>query len=107
MRQSLSDLRPAVRAASAAVVLSVVLVVVAVVDQAGGRALAAHAAAMYAPAGARVSPGLLYGLVYTVAAIDVLLWLLVFRVVLARRRTATVVAGIVAVVLARRVGSGR
>jgi hypothetical protein len=82
MRQSLS------LSVVSAVGLSLVLVVVAVVDQVGGHGLADHAAAIYAPAGTKAAPGLLYGLVYTVAAVDVMLWFLVFRAVRARRRWA-------------------
>lgn len=100
MRQSLSDLRPAVRTATAAVALSVVLAVVAVVDQLGGRALADHAAAMYAPSGKEVPAGLLYGLVYTVAVIDVLLWFVVVRAVRARRRFASGIAVVVVAITA-------
>ena len=51
-----------------------------------------HAAAMYAPYGKRPDPNLLYGLVYTVAAVGALLWLLVIRAVRSRRRSAPVLA---------------
>jgi hypothetical protein len=64
--------RAASRAVLLAIVLSAVLVVAAIVDQAGGRSLADHAAAIYAPYGKRPDPSLLYGLVYTVAAAGVL-----------------------------------
>jgi hypothetical protein len=89
MRQSLSDSRPEARATTAAVVLSVVLMAAAIIDQVGGRGLAEHAAAMYAPVGKQPAPGLLYGLVYTVAVVEVVLWFVVHRVVRARRRFAS------------------
>ena len=115
MRQSLSE-NPNVnahppegatrnwRAASCAVllaiVLSAVLVVVAIIDQAGGRSLAELAAAIYAPYGKRADPSLLYGLVYAVAAIGALLWLLVLRVVQSRGRSAPILTVVVTTVTA-------
>jgi hypothetical protein len=81
-----------------AIALSAVLVVVAIIDQAGGRSLADHAAAMYARDGKRPDPSLLYGLVYTVAAVGVLLWLLVLRVVQSRGRSAPILAVVVTTV---------
>ena len=107
MRQSLSEYRgttprppepatrnrpAAARAVKLAVALSAVLVVAAIIDQAGGRSLADHATAMYAPYGKRPDPNLLYGLVYTVAAVGALLWLLVLRAVQSRGRSAPVLA---------------
>jgi hypothetical protein len=83
--------RAAARAVLLAIALSAVLVVVAIIDQAGGRSLAEHAAAIYAPYGKRADPSLLYGLVYTVATIGALLWLLVLRVVQSRGRSAPIV----------------
>jgi hypothetical protein len=83
-----------------AIALSVVLVVVAIIDQAGGRSLADHAAAIYAPYGKRPDPSLLYGLVYTVAAIGAALWLLVLRVVQSRGRSAPILTVAVTTVTA-------
>jgi hypothetical protein len=115
MRQSLSENRsssyqppepmtrnwPAAgRAVYLAVALSVVLAVVAIVDQAGGRGLADHVTAMYAPYGKRPDPDLLYGLVYTVAAVGALLWLPVVRAVRSRRRSASVLTVVVTTVTA-------
>jgi hypothetical protein len=92
--------RGAARAVLLAIVLSAVLVVVAIIDQAGGRSLAEHAAAIYAPYGKRPDPSLLYGLVYTVAAVGALLWLLVLRVVQSRGRSAPILAVVVTTVTA-------
>ena len=115
MRQSLSenlgiDLHPpepttrnwpaAARAVKLAVALSAVLVVAAIIDQTGSRSLADHAAAMYAPYGKRPDPNLLYGLVYTVAAVGSLLWLVVIRAVRSRRRSAPVLAVVVTAITA-------
>ena len=115
MRQSLSehrriDPRPpdpatrnwpaAARAVKLAVALSAVLVVAAIIDQTGGRSLADHAAAMYAPYGKQPDPNLLYGLLYTVAAVGALLWLLVARSVRSRRRSAPVLAVVVTTITA-------
>ena len=113
MRQSLSENRStyyrppepttrswrgAARAVYLAIALSAVLVAVAIIDQTGGRSLAEHAAAVYAPYGKRPDPGLLYGLVYTVAAVGALLWLLVLRVVQSRGRSAPILAVVVTTV---------
>ena len=82
------------------VALSAVLLVAAVVDQAGGQSLVDHAAAVYAPYGKEADPNLLYGLVYTVAVVDVLLSLLVFRAAWAHRRSAPILAVTTVVVTA-------
>ena len=87
------------------VALSAVLLVAAVVDQAGGQSLVDHAAAVYAPYGKEADPNLLYGLVYTVAVVDVLLSLLVFRAARAHRRSAPVLA--VTTVVTARIGADR
>jgi len=92
--------RAAARAVLLAIALSAVLVVVAIIDQAGGRSLAEHAAAIYAPYGKRPDPSLLYGLVYAVAAIGALLWLLVLRVVQSRGRSAPILTVAVTTVTA-------
>ena len=75
MRQSLSERVATV----AAVALSAALGLAAIVDQIGGRSLADHASATYAPYGNDPSAGLLYGLVYSIAAVDLLLFLVVLR----------------------------
>jgi hypothetical protein len=115
MRQSLSENRStstrppepttrnwrgAARAVLLAIVLSVVLVVVAIIDRTGGRSLADHVTTMYAPYGKRPDPSLLYGLVYAVAAIGALLWLLVLRVVQSRGRSAPILTVVVITVTA-------
>jgi hypothetical protein len=83
-----------------AVALSAVLAAAAVVDQSGGRSLADHAAAGYGPYGKQPDPSLLYGLVYTVAVVGAVLGLLVLRAVRARRRSAPVLAVVVATITA-------
>ena len=115
MRQSLSENRStdlstpepdargwrgAARAVKLAVALSAVLVVVAIIDQTGGRSLADHAVGVYALYGKQPDPNLLYGLVYTVAAVGALLWLLVIRSVRSRRRSAPVLAVVVTTITA-------
>jgi nucleoside-diphosphate-sugar epimerase len=55
---------------------------------------------VYAPYGKRPDPNLLYGLVYTVAAAGALLWLPVIRAVRSRRRSAPVLAIVVATITA-------
>jgi hypothetical protein len=92
--------RAAARAVLLAMVLSAVLVVVAIVDQTGGRSLADHVTTMYAPYGKHPDPSLLYGLVYAVAAIGALLWLLVLRVVQSRGRSAFILTVVVTTVTA-------
>ena len=92
--------RGAVGAAMSSVLFSAVLLVAAVVDQAGGQSLVDHAAAVYAPYGKEADPNLLYGLVYTVAVVDALLSLLVFRAAWAHRRSAPILAVTTVVVTA-------
>ena len=95
MRQSLSKsgrVVPAARAVWLAAALSAVLAVAAMIDQLGVHSLTDHANAMYAPYGKQPDPGLLYGLVYTVAVVGALLWLPVIRVVRSRSRLAPVLA---------------
>ncbi|MEV5964181.1 hypothetical protein AB0L70_20595 [Kribbella sp. NPDC051952] len=82
MRQSLSEKTTTSTgrgAAVGAVVLSLALAVAGIIDQAGGQSLVDHTAAVYASYGKQPASGLLYGLVYTVAVVNVLLWLLVAR----------------------------
>ena len=103
MRQSLSEnpgvatgrRRSARYAVLAAVALSAVLAVAAVIGQAGSHNLINHADAVYASYGKQPSADLLYGLVYSVAVVDALLWLLVLRVARSHRRSAAVLAVIV------------
>ena len=91
MRQSLSRWLTL-----AAVASSGVLAAVALADQTGARTLAAHAGAVYGPYGVQPDPGLLYGLVHGVAAVDALLWLAVLATLRSRhRRVPAVVAGAV------------
>ncbi len=95
MRQSLSEnerVVPAGRVVWLAVALSAVLAVAAMIDQFGVHSLTDHAAAIYTPYGKRADPGLLYGLVYTAAAVNAVLWLPVIRVVRSRSRLAPVLA---------------
>ena len=66
--------------------------VAAIIDQTGGRSLADHVTAMYAPYGKRPDPNLMYGLVYTVAAAGALLWLPVIWGVRSPTRSAPVLA---------------
>lgn len=90
MRQSLSETidrdseagRPpssrsgaAVGSLLAALGLSVALAAAALVDQLGARTLMDHASDVYASHGKEPGAGLMYGLVYTVAVVGVLLWL--------------------------------
>ena len=55
---------------------------------------------MYAPYGKHPDPSLLYGLVYAVAAIGALLWLLVLRLVQSRGRSAPILTVVVTTVTA-------
>jgi hypothetical protein len=96
MRQSLSE-KPI-----AALALSIVLAAVAIVDQAGPQSLLEHASAGYAQHGKHVTSGVVYGLVYAAAVVDILLWGAVTA--LARRRVIGAVTGTVAVLVAATLG---
>ncbi|MFI5697205.1 hypothetical protein ACIA58_35440 [Kribbella sp. NPDC051586] len=99
MRQSLSEKRTAL----IAVGLSVLLAVIAIVDQAGSRSLLDHATSAYAPYGKHASAGALYGLLYGVAVLDVLLWLAVAGLARSHRLVAAVL-GVVVVLLTASLG---
>lgn len=85
---------------SAAIALSAVLVIAAVIDQVGGQSLASHATQMYASHGKQPSSGLLYGLLYTVAVLGALLWLVVLKPARNARRSAPVLAVVMTVITA-------
>lgn len=100
MRESLSETRSPVRAGGraagyamwGAVALSLAVGVAAAVDQAGGQELAAYTKDMYAAYDKEASPGLLYGLLYTVAVLGALLWLPAAFAAWARGRWTPVLA---------------
>lgn len=77
---------------SAALLGSFALAAAALVDQLGTQALLDHAREAYAPHGVEVSAGVIYGLLYTVAALQALLWLLVLGSARAGGRRAAVYA---------------
>lgn len=87
-------------ATRSAVVLSVVLAAAAVIDQSVGHTLGDHAAVLYAPYGKPASAALLYGLLYTVAGLDLLLWLPVLRSAGSRGRWALVLAAVATTIAA-------
>ncbi len=76
-------------AAYTSVVLAAVLAIVALADQLGPGNLGEHADAIYASDGVDASPAVLYGLLYAVSAIAVILWLCVVRTTRARSRWMT------------------
>jgi hypothetical protein len=96
MRQSLSEKRTAL----IAVGLSVLLAVIAIVDQAGSRSLFDHATSAYASHGKEASEGALYGLLYGVAVLDVLLWLAVAGLARSHRLVAAVLGVVVTLLTA-------
>ncbi|MFB9836431.1 hypothetical protein [Actinoallomurus acaciae] len=104
MRQSLSKNsgggRSAGRAVVVAIALSLVLAVAAIIDQTGGHSLTDHTDAVYRSSGKQPSAALLYGLVYTVAVIDAVLWLLVLGVARSHRLPASALAVTVIVITA-------
>jgi hypothetical protein len=102
MRQSLSENRTGRTTALLAVGLSLVLAAIAVTDQAGGRSLIEHATAVYAPFGKHPTASITYGLIYTVAVVDAVVWLLV--TVLASRRVIAQILGILAIVVTAALG---
>jgi hypothetical protein len=86
-----------------ALALSALLAIAALVDQTGSRTLMDHAHDVYASHGTSPSAGVVYGLVYSVAAVGVLLWWGTLVGARSGRRWApwaTVVATVVTAVLA-------
>lgn len=83
-----------------ATVLSVALGVAALVDQTATHSLIDHADAMYAPHGKDPSAGLLYGVLYTISVVGLVLWLLALRAHRAGSRWAAVVTVLDAVLVA-------
>jgi hypothetical protein len=71
-----------------------VLAVVAIVDQAGGQSLFNHAVSVYAPYNKQVESGTVYGLIYGVAVINALIWLLVVGIARTPRPVAVGVASV-------------
>ncbi|WP_157979772.1 hypothetical protein [Kribbella monticola] len=101
MRQSLSENRSTGRGTTLiAAGLSLVVGAAAIVDQAGRQSLVEHATTAYASYGKQPSAGLLYGLLYGVAVVDVALWLLVTRVARGRRQLAAGLAAVMALISA-------
>jgi hypothetical protein len=106
MRQSLSARTSPVRSHTSAPVSGVVLALIAamvlalvgVLDQLGGQSLMDHASEMYAPHGKDPSAGLLYGLLYVVAATQGVLWMLVLRSARTGGRWAALYAAVVVLI---------
>ncbi|MFC7830983.1 hypothetical protein [Streptomyces sp. NPDC057375] len=80
--------------------LSLVLAVAALADQFSSHTLTGHARDVYASSGQLPTSGVLYGLVYTVAIVDALLWLLVLGVARSHRRPAGILSVITALISA-------
>ncbi len=81
-----------------ALIAAVVLALAGLIDQLGGQALMDHATAVYAPRGKDASAGLMYGVLYTVAGVQAVLWLVVLRSARAGSRWAAPQAGVVVLV---------
>ncbi len=107
MRQSLSEVRPhlvttvseerrrPIGLVLLAILLAAALAFGALVDQVSGRSLMDHISQVYAPHGKDADPALIYGLLYSIAATGILLWLLVLRSVRIRSRWAVVLTAAV------------
>ena len=94
------DRRTGARVIAVPVVLSAVVALTAIIDQVGNYRLGAYTQAMYAPYGLQPQPTLLYGVVYAVAVVGTVLWLLVGRAARAQRRSAPVLAIVVTTITA-------
>src|SRR5690625_7594779 len=98
------SVRPKLRGRGAlgvAAALSVLPAIAAVIDQQSIRALQEYALSMYGASGIDVDPGLLDAVVYTVAGISVLFWLIAAVTSLIGRRLA-LCTGVVVVLLKAR-----
>ena len=98
MRQSLSEPRTTTTLVLLAIALTLALGVAGLTDQLGGRSLMDHASELYAPHGKDAEPGVMYGVLYTVAVLDLALWLLVLRSARAGGRWTLLLTAIVTVV---------
>lgn len=110
MRQSLSvvapkpartldaDRRRPIALVLLAIVAAAAPAVAALVDQVSARSLMDHVSQMYAPHGKDADSALIYGLLYSIAATGMLLWLLVLRTVRTRNRWAVVLTAAVTTV---------
>ena len=98
MRQSLSEQRTTTALVLLAIALTLVLGVTGLADQLGSRSLMDHASAMYGPHGKDADASLMYGLLYTVAVIDLVLWSLVLRSARAGGRWTMLLTAVVTVV---------
>lgn len=79
-------------ATALATILTAVLPLAALIDQRGSRSLESYSVSMYETYDVHPDPGLIYGLLYAVAAVAAVVWLLALLVAWSGRRwTATAV----------------
>jgi hypothetical protein len=90
--------RPAVTAMGIGLLLTVITLIALIIDQASGSSIADHVNALYAPLGLHPDPNVLFGYLYVIGGIGVLLWLTMIWGVRRDKRWARVVASFVLVV---------
>ena len=88
----------AVTAMGIGLVLTVIALIALILDQMNGHTLAQHVEALYAPHNLDPDPNVLFGYLYVVGVIGILLWLAAIRGVLQHKRGAKVIATIVFIV---------
>ena len=76
-------------------VIALIALIALILDQMNGYTLARHVEALYAPHDLDPDPNVLFGYLYAVGAIGILLWLATIWGIIQRKRGARVVATIV------------
>lgn len=89
------DRRGAVTTMGIGLLLTVIALIALIIDQVNGDTLARHVEALYAPHDLDPDPNVLFGYLYVVGVIGILLWLATIWGIIQRKRGARVVATIV------------
>lgn len=88
----LRDRRGAVTAMGIGLLLTVIALIALIIDQVRGQTLARHVQTLYAPHDLNPDPNVLFGYLYVVGVIGILLWLATIWGIIQHKRGARVVA---------------
>ena len=89
------DRRGAVTAMGIGLLITVIVSIALIIDQLNGQTLVRHVQVLYAPHDLNPDPNILFGYLYVVGVIGILLWLATIWGIIQRKRGARVVATIV------------